>query len=169
MHCPASVSQRAVRAAALTILSLPILAIAAPPAAADEPQARALNGAAVADTLTRAVDPATMPPPPRPLTPREAALRQIVADGQARVAALLAQGQADPSRLEQVQVEIGRVKAETRLRFLQAIVDFARQGGDERELLEAETALEAALHPPVPAPVPNDRAQTDPTAREVRR
>ncbi len=161
MLCRHPVIRRASFAAALALL-----ATLAWPALADEPPStvtRAEAGAAVP------ADPSVAAPPPRSLTPEELALQQIVAEGQALVASLLAQGEADPSRMPQTQRDIARAKAETRVRFLQALVDFARQRGDERALQEAQAALEATLRPPTPGPVVTDREQTDPKAQEVRR
>lgn len=152
---------------ALPVLAFAILAFTAVSVPADEPQSAEVTSAGSAAAATAQT--AAPAPPPRPLTPEEAALQAITAEGQALVADYLAQGEADPSRMEQVQREITRVKTETRVRYLRALVDFARQRGDERALQEAQAALEATLRPPVPAVVPNDREQTDLKAREVRR
>ena len=103
----------------------------------------------------------------RPLTADELALQAIVTEGQARVAALLARGQADPSRMDEIQREIGRVKADTNVRFLQAKADFARARADEAELQEAQQALEMVLNPPAPAPATDARAGDAAKGREV--
>ena len=104
---------------------------------------------------------------PRPLTPEEAALQAIDAEGQALVASLLAVGVADPSRMEEVQQQIQKVKRETRIRLLEAKADFARDRGDDQGLIEARKALEALLHPEPPVPVPNNRPLPDTKAQEV--
>lgn len=110
------------------------------------------------------------PAPIRPLSPDEEALRQILSEGQARVAALLADGQGvDGDRMQQVQKEIVKVKTETRIRFLRAKLELARRDGDETELAATQRALELTLDPPAPAPVPSDRAGNDAKAREVSR
>lgn len=111
-----------------------------------------------------------VPVPIRAFSPDEAALRQILSEGQARVAALLAAGQGiDGDRMQQIQKEIVKVKSETRIRFLRARVELARRDGDEPELAAAQRALELTLNPPAPSPVSNDRAGNDPKAREVAR
>jgi hypothetical protein len=88
--------------------------------------------------------------PPLTRTAPEQALRAILDEGRTQVEALLAQAQADPARVESLQQEICRVKAETNVRFLQKQVELASASGDAARLIEAQQALENAVNPPAP-------------------
>jgi hypothetical protein len=164
----------------VALLSLVVFATAATSLPAAEPVVQGDVTAGAAPGLVQKGDDARIAPampaapgapaPVRPLSPDDEALRQILSEGQARVAALLAEGQGvDGARMQQVQKEIVKVKTETRIRFLQAKLELARRDGDEPELAAAQQALELTLNPPAPAPVPSDRAEKDPKAREVSR
>jgi hypothetical protein len=121
---------------------------------------------AIAQPQTMSAEPA--PLPQRAPAAEEAALQVIVADGQARVADLVARLQAEPERAEEIQQQIIQVKFDARVRFLQAKVEFARQSDDQPGLQAAQTALAALLNPPTPETVPADRERPDPMVREVR-
>lgn len=116
----------------------------------------------------QAMSAAPAPLPQRAPAAEEAALQVTVADGQARVAELVARLQAEPDRAEEIQQQIVQVKFDARVRFLQAKVEFARQADDQPGLEAAQTALAALLNPPTPETVPTDRERPDPTVREVR-
>jgi hypothetical protein len=137
---------------ALLALVVPFVAIAQPQATPAEPAPGA----------------GSAPLPQRASTDEEAALRVIVADGQVRVADLVARLQAEPERAEEIQQQIIQVKFDARVRFLQAKVEFARQSDDPSGLQAAQTALAALLNPPTPETVPADRERPDPMVREVR-
>ena len=164
----------------ITLLSFAVLMTAASSLPAAEPvvQGDVTAGGVPGVVQTRADVQAAPAVPASPgvsapihaLSPDEEALRQILSEGQARVAALLADGQGvDGGRMQQIQKEIVKVKSETRIRFLQAKVELARRDGDEPELAAAQQALELTLNPPAPAPAPSDRAEKDPKTREVAR
>lgn len=140
------------RSITLLALVVPFVAIAQPQATPAEPESSA--------------GPVELPL--RADTDEEAALQVIVADGQARVAALVAQLQAEPDRAEEIQQQIVQVKLEARVRFLETKVEFARRSDDPSGLQAAQTALAALLDPPTPVAVPADRERPDPSAREVR-
>lgn len=100
-------------------------------------------------------DAGTVAAMPMPRTAQEQALLSILDEGRVQVEALLAQAQADPARVEALQQEICRVKAEANVRFLQKQVEFAQASGDAARLDEATRALDNALNPPAPVAAVN--------------
>lgn len=138
---------------ALLALVVPLVAIAQPQAT---PAATAEPGAGPA------------PLPQRASSGEEAALQVITAEGQARVAELVARMQVEPERAEEIQQQIVQVKFDARVRFLQAKIEFARQSGDQPGLQAAQAALTALLDPPPPQTVPTERERPEHTSEEVR-
>ena len=141
----------------LPLLSLVILAAATAVAWAGEPAAT--DGAAATSAKSATTAAPALPEPTKELSlvrrvsPEDLALKQILAEGQAKTDDLLSQAQGDPARLELVRGEIVKIKADTDVRYLQAKLAFARARGDAQEIATLERALAPKLTSGAPAPV----------------